>query len=334
MKILKDFSLKKLNSFSVEAKASYFLKTNSIEEIQELIRTDFLTKNKFFILGGGYNVLFTKNFDGIILKFIDNTIKIKQTDKETIFLVSAGVIWDDFVKKTVENQVVGFGNLAKIPGNVGSAAVQNIGAYGVEQCDFFKYLEAIDLTNGKKEIFDKKACKFEYRNSFFKNINNKFLITKVCYAFPKENKFCLNYPDLKKKLENKTITTKLVYQTVSEIRSEKLPDPEHTPNVGSFFKNPVIDVNLFNDLRKKYPEIKYFNTDSNDKIKIPAAWLIEKCNWKGKRIGNVGVYEKHSLIIISNGRATGKEIYDFAQKIISSVFEKFGINLEPEVVII
>ena len=332
MKIQNNYSLKKLNTFAVDVNTKYYIETSNIEVIKELINNKFLEKNNFFILGNGSNTLFRKNYDGIIIRYTANNIKIEKTSDKISCIVDAGMIWDDFIQITIKNNIIGFENLANIPSTVGAAAVQNIGAYGQEQSNYFDYLVAINLLNGKETIFYKKDCNFEYRNSIFKNINNIFLITKVCYSFPTKNTFCTNYPELLNKLENKILNSQLIYNTIVEIRNNKLPDINKYPNAGSFFKNPIVSYEQFNVLQKKHPNIKYFNT--KNEIKISAAWLIEQCNWKKKQTGKVSVYEKHSLIIINKKNATGQDIYNFSKKIVDSVYKKFNIILEPEIVLL
>ncbi len=333
MRIIKNYSLKNHNSFAVDAVAEKYMEFDSDEEIIQYVKNGNLTDKYFFILGGGTNTLFIKSFDGIVLKYMLDKIEIiKQSHDKIEFLVSANTSWDKFVNTVIDSGFNGIENLACIPGTVGAAAVQNIGAYGIEQDIFFKHLEAIDLRNGEKKIFNKNECCFGYRYSIFKNSQNPYLITKICYEFTLPCKYHIDYLDLKELLKNKKLSARSIYNAVAELRSQKLPDHREFPNAGSFFKNPVIDKKHFNNLIEKYPDIKYF--DNEHGVKISAAWLIENCGWKGKQIGGVGVSAKHSLIIINYLAVSGKEIYDFSKQIVASVHDKFNITLIPEVIII
>ena len=332
MIIKQNYSIKSLNSFAVDIKAAYYIETSDISDIISLIQQKFFNNKKFFILGTGSNTLFTKDFEGIIIKYTADNIQITNDTDGTYCLADSGMLWDDFVKISINNNIIGFENLAKIPSSVGAAAVQNIGAYGREQKDFFSYLEAVNLITGEKKKFTKQDCCFEYRSSIFKNINNNYLVVKVCYFFPKTNSYCINYPDLQKELNNKYLDLNTIYNTISDIRQNKLPDIKEYPNAGSFFKNPIISYDSFELLKKEYSDIKFF--DTGNAVKIPAAWLIEKCGWKNKQDSPVCVYEKHALIIVNKNNASGQDIYNFSQEIINSVKQKFNIELEPEVIIL
>ena len=356
MDIKENFSLKNFNSLKIDAKAKYFVVVNSINEIIKLISQKIFEKNNFIILGGGTNILFTKDFDGIVIKNnICNSLNFKNLETKIEILADSGIIFDELIQKEIEFQnnlkfrnnlksqnnfkinVFGLENLAKIPGNVGSAVVQNIGAYGVEQKDFFNYCKAINLISGEIKTFYKENCDFDYRFSIFKQENNPFFITEVCYMLDKLNKPNIEYPDLTKifnNLVNKIeISPKNIYNELEKIRKNKLPDVEKFPNVGSYFKNPIIEKKQFDELKSNFSDIKYFNSENNF-IKISAAWLIENCNLKGKKIKNVGIFDKHSLIIVNYGEATGQEVVYFSGFIIQEVEKKFGIKLEPEVVYI
>ena len=344
--IQENFSLKKYNSLKIDAKAKLFVSIKSLTQLKKLIKENYFINNKFIIIGEGTNILFTKDFDGIVVKNdFQKDFKIRNLNNFIQINSSSGIKFDvliqRFLKYQKENNMTIFGleNLAKIPGTVGSAVVQNIGAYGVEQKDFISFGIAIDLQTGEKEYFmdldDKQN--FGYRTSIFKQMETKYFIIEIAYSFRKSicEKPNLNYPALREKFENidlEEITPQLVYDTVSEIRKKKLPNIKKEPNAGSFFKNPIISKRKFNSLELKYPDIVFYNFE--DKIKISAAWLIEKCGLKGKRIGDVGISKKHSLILVNYGNATGKEVIGFAEFVIKTVNKKFRIMIEPEVIFV
>ncbi len=337
MKSIKNFQLKNINSFSVSAVAQEYIEIESPEELSTLIKNKIFEK-KYYIIGTGSNTLFTNDFPGTVIHYTAKNCEIisNPVSDSIDFIAEAGLLWDDFVQLAIENNTYGFENLADIPGTVGAASVQNIGAYGVDQSIFFKYLEAIDTTTGEKKIFQKHECDFSYRTSKFKTTKNKYFVIKVCYELSllgKKSVFCTSYPDLEHELEkNNKISPQIISEVIRKIRKSKLPNLQELPNAGSFFKNPIVTQDFFSKLVKKYPDIKFFNEGEN--IKISAAWLIEKCNWKGKRIGNTGTYEKHSLILVNYGNATGEEIFQLANNIILDVADKFNIKLEPEVIIL
>lgn len=334
MNILTDFSLKHLNTFQIDCKAKYFAEVGSQAEIQELITSEIFSREKVFVLGGGSNVLFTKNFDGLIIRPDFKGIEIhEETSEQIILKVGAGEIWEELVDYTVKNGWSGIENLAAIPGNVGAAPVQNIGAYGVELKDVFYSLIAFDLMDGTSRIFQKEDCRFDYRNSIFKSeLKNRYLIESVCLRLNKNAEPNISYQALNDYLKNNALVPNLksVYESIIKIRSLKLPDPKELGNAGSFYKNPVVEAHHFEDIQSKYPEIKYF-TQSNGTYKLAAAWLIESCGWKGKRIGSVGVHDKQALVLVNYGGGYGSQILSLSDQIIESVYQKFGIMLEPEV---
>ena len=281
-------------------------------------RKQFFSEKFYIIEQDKYSVY--KKFDGAVLKYTANNCEIIQNQESNsiCFIADAGLSWDSLVRKSIKSGASGMENLADIPGTVGAAAVQNIGAYGTEQANFFSYLEAIDLLTGKKITLKKNDCEFGYRTSKFKKNNCKFLITKVCYElklYNNQTKFNIDYPDLKYELEKlEEISPQIIYNTVKKIRNKKLPNLEELPNAGSFFKNPIINKTTFLKIQEKYPDIKFFGEGEN--IKISAAWLIEKCSWKGKRVKNSGTYKNHSLILVNYGDATGEEILQLSDNII------------------
>ena len=330
-------SLKNFNSFGVDAISSDFNVANSEQEIIE-----YLNEIKFsnpIILGGGTNILFKSNIDKSLLKIEIKGIKIiNETNNYVDVSVGAGEIWDNLVNWSIEKNYGGLENLSFIPGNVGSAPIQNIGAYGIELKDTFLQCRAISIDSGLLRIFEQKECDFSYRSSIFKEeLKNKYIISNVTFRLSKINhKINFSYEPLKIDLKNKSIsspTIKDISKSVIEIRSSKLPDPKVIGNCGSFFKNPIINKIDFKKLVENENDVPFFDISENE-IKIPAAWLIEKCGFKGLKVGNTGVHKKHALIIISNGKATGKEIFDFSQRIKNEVLRKFNILLEEEVNII
>ena len=330
-------SLKNYNSFGVDVISSNFNIANSEQEI-----IDFIKKNNIdepIILGGGTNILFKNNIDRNILKIQIKGIElINETEDYVIVSVGAGEVWNDFVNWTINNDYGGLENLTLIPGNVGSAPIQNIGAYGAELKDTFENCRAISVETGLLRIFKNTECKFSYRSSIFKEkLRNKYIISNVTFKLSKKNhQINFSYKPLEEIIKNNHIlnpTIKDISESVNKIRSSKLPDPKLIGNCGSFFKNPIIDKIDYKKLCKKEKNVPFYKTSEN-KIKIPAAWLIEKCGYKGIRDGNTGTHDKHALIIVNYGNASGYEIFKFSQKIKKDVLRKFNILLEEEVNII
>ena len=329
-------SLINLNTFGVNYFAEKFVNIITEEILKESINYIIKNKIKYFVLGGGSNILITKNIEGIVLFNQLKGIEITSEDENSaIIKVQSGVVWNDLVNWSIKNNLWGIENLILIPGTVGAAPIQNIGAYGVEIKDVFKSLTAYCFETREKIKFNKEDCSFGYRESVFKNkLKNKFFITEVEVELSKNKKPILNYEALNLELResNLPITLKNIGKIVSEIRNKKLPDPKKLGNSGSFFKNPIIDIGLLNEIKKKFPDVKYFS--HNNKIKISAGWLIEKCDWKGKKINNCGVYEKQALVLVNFGNSSGKEISDLSIKIKKDVKNKFNIDLIEEVQII
>ncbi len=337
MQKTKKTSLKSYNSFGVNAISTKFTIANSEQKI-----TEFLERISFsspIILGGGTNILFKNNIDTNIIKIEIKGITItSETSKHIDISVGAGEKWDDLVNWSIQRNYGGLENLSLIPGNVGSAPIQNIGAYGVELKDCFLRCRAVSVESGTIKIFNSNECDFSYRSSIFKkDLKNKYIISNVSFRLSKKNhKINLSYEPLKKHIINKNITEptiKDISNSVIEIRNSKLPDPKIIGNCGSFFKNPIISLIDFKKLNETQNNVPFFNV-SPDKVKVPAAWLIEKCGFKGKKEGNTGTHKAHALIIVNHGKATGKEIFNFAQKIKNAVLRKFNILLEEEVNII
>lgn len=326
-------SLKPYNSFGIDIKCEYLYHIYSTTDIFEFL---LLEEKNFIVLGGGSNLLFTKDFDGSVLKNEIKGIEIIDEDEDQILVrVGAGENWHQFVQWCVSHHLWGLENLSLIPGNVGAAPIQNIGAYGVEQNTCFHSLQAINADQGISEVIYNSDCKFGYRDSIFKSsAKGKYIITHVRYMLSKKPKPNLSYKEVAKYFEDRNMepSIKNISNAIIEIRNSKLPDPCVTGNAGSFFKNPVIEVDQFNALIEKHPEVVHYPTDH--KIKLAAAWLIDQCGFKGKIKGNTGSYKNQALIIINNGQATGAEIFNYSKEIQTAVFDKFGIELEAEVNII
>ena len=337
MQKINNTSLKNYNSFGIDAISSSFNIVNSELEITSFLKETNYTQP--IILGGGTNILFKNDVDKNILKINLKGIKIcNETNTYVDVSVGAGEKWDDLVKWSIAKNYGGLQNLSLIPGNVGSAPIQNIGAYGVELKETFLNCRAISIDSGSIKVFKNNECKFSYRSSIFKEeLKNKYIISNVTFRLSKkDHQINFSYEPLRDNLIKKNInipTIKDISNSVIEIRSSKLPDPKIIGNCGSFFKNPIISKIDFKNLNQKEKNIPFFNISFNE-IKIPAAWLIEKCGFKGIKEGNTGTHNKHALIIINLGNATGKEIFDFSQKIKKAVLRKFNILLEEEVNII
>lgn len=337
MQFHQNYNLQNLNTFNVLCVANYFVQCNSVDDLRDIIETPIFKENKFLILGGGSNVLFTKNFEGLVIQ--NNILGIDVTDENenTITLkVGSGVVWNDFVQHCVQKNYGGIENLSLIPGSVGASPIQNIGAYGAEVAQVIVDVEGIDVDKNEVKIIGNSACAFSYRDSIFKQaLKNKFIITSVSFKLQKHPVINIGYGDVAKRLshlKNEDITIKDVSNTIIEIRTQKLPNPSILGNAGSFFKNVVIDKSFFDSLVLKYPSIP--NYPFAEGVKIPTAWLIEQCGFKGLQIGNVGCYKNQPLVIVNYGGATGKEVFDYSTNVINAVYQKFGITLEREVNVI
>ncbi|MCF6269750.1 MAG: UDP-N-acetylmuramate dehydrogenase [Melioribacteraceae bacterium] len=333
-----NISLKPYNTFNVNAKAKYFAEVNNVSDLKTFLETPLFKNEKRLILGAGSNILFTKDFDGIVLKLNNSKIKlISETDDSVFIEVDAGVEWDSFVKYSIDKGLSGLENLSLIPGNVGAAPIQNIGAYGVEVKDLIESVNIIMLENHEEKTILNGDCSFGYRSSIFKNeFKNKIIITSVLFKFSKRNSINLEYAPLKNYFAEKNegeITSRNIRDAVISIRESKLPNPNEIGSAGSFFKNPIISKEKYDKLKTEYSDLFGFS-ESDLNIKISAGWLIEKCGFKGKRIGDVGVYDKQALVIVNYGNATGSEIVEFAEMIKSKVENKFNIKIINEVNIV
>lgn len=345
MALIENKSLKKLNTFGIDVSARYFTEFASIEDIKEIVSDAKFRSTKKLILGGGSNLLFTKDFDGLVLKNNMKGIELINEDAEYFYVKSAaGEVWHKFVMHCIENNYAGLENLSLIPGNVGASPMQNIGAYGVEIKDTFHELQAFHINDKAQHVFTNTDCKFGYRESVFKrDLKDQFIITSVTFKLKKEPVLNTSYGAIEKELDAMGVTTpsiQAISKAVCNIRSSKLPDPEVIGNAGSFFKNPVISAKKHKELKSKYPDmVSYtaaFSPDgkSGEKYKLAAGWLIEQCGWKGKTVGEAGVHKLQALVLVNYGNAKGSEIYDLSTKILESVKKKFDVDLEREVNII
>lgn len=339
MYIEQNYPLKDHHTFGTHVMAKAFTTLQNENDIYSLKSLKEKNKN-LLILGGGSNVLFLKDYDGIVVK---NELKeihiISETDQTVTIKVASGVNWHDFVLHCVNNHWGGIENLSLIPGTVGAAPMQNIGAYGVEVKNVIQEVIAYDIDQQSWITFTNQECNFAYRESIFKHTahKNRYFIAYVVFVLKKKpHTFQTGYGDIQKTLELleiKELSIQAISEAVIYIRSQKLPNPKILGNAGSFFKNPEIDIETFHLLQKEYPHIPYYRI-GEDKIKIPAAWLIEQCGWKGLKVGNTGNHSQQSLVIVNYGNATGEEILDHSIKVENSVLDKFGIEIKPEVNII
>jgi len=334
LSIKRDHSLKNLNTFGLDARCKYFFEPSNVFQLNQIFSSSSIQGEEVFVLGGGSNVLFTGDYDGLIIHPLFRGIKILFEDEQSVDLeVMAGENWDNFVDYCLERNFAGFENLILIPGNVGAAPIQNIGAYGIEQRDHFKSLTAFDMKERKLLEFNKEECEFGYRSSRFKREKGRYLIVSVIYHLKKCALPDINYAALQQYFQSQQIFPDSIHkvaEAVRFIRRSKLPDPDALGNAGSFFKNPVVNLDVFEKIRLKNDQMPYYLL-SGDQVKIPAGWLIEKCDWKGKRLGNAGVHEKQALVIVNYGGATGSQILELSNRIRESVKQTFGIELEPEV---
>ncbi|HHX32440.1 MAG TPA: UDP-N-acetylmuramate dehydrogenase [Bacteroidales bacterium] len=329
MKVHNNIQLQNYNSFNTKSIAKLFCEPETQEDISDLLRT--YSKEKKLILGAGYNLFFTKDFNGLVIKPSIKGIKIVSEDDSSVIIeAGAGVEWDILVEDCVSKGYAGLENLSLIPSSVGASPIQNIGAYGSEAKDTIILVKTVDLQTGKYQEFTNSECQFGYRNSIFKQ-TNRYIITSVVFKLSKSFTYKEKYIDLSRELVNiDSPTIKQVRDAIVKIRTRKLPDTKILPNAGSFFKNPVLTEDEKNSLQKTVLDAPIYNIGDN-KFKTSAAFLIEKAGFKGKRNGMVGTYEHHALVIVNYGTNNGKEISDFASQIQQEVLKRFCINLEPEV---
>jgi UDP-N-acetylmuramate dehydrogenase len=336
LKIFKDISLRKYNTFGFDYRADCLISVKTEKEAISVLSSHKSLKNPLLVIGGGSNLLFTSDFKGTILRPEMVGIRIERQDKEYVTIsAGAGVIWDNLVEWTVNKGYSGLENLSLIPGMVGASPVQNIGAFGVEAKDVTERVRAVSIVDGSVKEFSNQDCQFGYRYSIFKNeLKSKYLVTRVYFKLSIKPFLQLGYGSLKNETEKLgALNLQNVRRAVINIRRNKLPDPGILGNAGSFFKNPVVSNSKSENLKGKYPDIPtYENKDEG--VKLAAGWLIDQCGWKGKRIGDAGVHENQALVIVNYGNATGTEIYNLSDSIRKSVYEKFGIELEREVEVI
>ncbi len=336
--IKSDVDLKPLNTLKVSAQGRYLACIRRTEELQEILGDDRWSQEKKFILGGGSNVLFTGDFDGLIIHVaIEGKEVVDENNKNVRIKVGAGENWHETVRYCVGMGWGGIENLSLIPGTVGAAPIQNIGAYGVELQDVFESLTAVEIDTGQPRTFEKADCSFGYRDSIFKQeLRGEYVVTDVTLKLSKQPEVNTSYGAIREKLKEKDIsepTISEISKVVIEIRNSKLPDPTRLANAGSFFKNPVVNTEVFENLKETHPSIPGYPVDE-EHVKVPAGWLIEQAGWKGKVVGNVGTYRQQALVIVNHGRASGREILQLSEKIQQSVKEKFDIALVPEVNIV
>lgn len=330
----KNFPLKDHNSFGINVNASLYAAPESVDELGLLMEQYDFNNNPSLVIGEGTNLLFTRNFEGLVLRPSFKGIRIISENNDHVLVeVGACENWDQWVQYALHQGWYGIENLSLIPGSVGASPVQNIGAYGVEMKDRFAGLEAWDLKERRTVRMEPVECQFGYRSSIFKSeYPGRFIITHVVFSLLKSPELQLDYGQVREAFNAAGgITPDDLREVIIAIRSRKLPDPSSIGNAGSFFKNPVIPVTLFDDLRKGYSEIPFFRTNDEGLVKVPAAWLIEKSGWKGKRQGNVGSWPGQPLVIVNYGGASGQEIFDFSEELRQDVHRKFGILLEREV---
>lgn len=324
----KNISLKKFNTFGIDAIARDFIEYTQAEDLPAVF--NLVKDAKYFHLGGGSNVLFTKNFEGTILHSkIMGCEVLSETGSDVILKVGAGVIWDDFVEYCVSKNLSGAENLSLIPGEVGASAVQNIGAYGVEAKDLIQTVYCYDVEDGKFKEIDVSDCCYGYRSSMFKS-NKNLVVTHVAYRLSKTFSPNLAYGNISSRLNDpEKVTLRELRDTIIAIRNEKLPDPKVMGNAGSFFMNPVVPQEVFQNLADKYPTMPHYAATNG--VKIPAGWLIEQCGWKGQSLGNAGVHKNQALVLVNLGGASAEEILNLSSRIVEDVKMKFGISIHPEV---
>ncbi|MDA3930371.1 MAG: UDP-N-acetylmuramate dehydrogenase [Prolixibacteraceae bacterium] len=335
IRLIDNFDLTTYNSFNLKVNTDRFFEFTEVEELQFFLQTEKLPE-KYLVLGGGSNLLFQNNFEGLLIHPNLQGVGEINEDRNYIYLeAGCGVEWDDLVRLSVQYELSGLENLSLIPGNVGAAPVQNIGAYGVEAKDRIHLVRGVNLESNEVVEFTNEECKFGYRNSIFKNeLKNKVVVTSVVFKLDKFPEFNLEYGALKSEVDKLgEVNTSNVRQTVISIRESKLPDPAKVGNAGSFFKNPIVSNDFANRLKTTFKDLPVY-ASSEEQTKLAAGWLIEKCGWKGFREGDVGVHPNQALVIVNYGNAKGEQLVHLSTQIKNSVFEKFGVQLDTEVNII
>ena len=334
MNIQHNYPLLAHNTFGMDVEASVFVEYESVTELKEILLHQLCPDGKWLHIGGGSNLLFTGDFDGMILhSAIKGFEVVSENEDEVLVRAGAGEVWDDFVAYTVEKGWYGAENLSLIPGEVGASAVQNIGAYGVEAKDLIVKVDTLEVETAKERVFGNEECGYAYRESVFKHaLKGKYIVTHVTYRLSKHPSYRLDYGNVRAELEKRgcELTLENVRQTIIDIRESKLPDPKVQGNAGSFFMNPIVPRPLFEELQDKYPSMPFYEVDA-ERVKIPAAWMIDQCGWKGKQLGRAGVHNKQALVLVNCGGATGQEIIALSEEIQRSVLDKFGVRISPEV---
>jgi len=334
LQIQENISLKPYNSFGIDVKAKFFVEIFNEDDLAKLFENDLAHKQKLLIVGGGSNILFTQNFDGLVIKMSIKGIESKIEEDKVLVTAGAGEVWNDFVNYCVAYGFAGVENLSLIPGTVGASPIQNIGAYGVELKDVFESCTAFEIRTGIIKTFAFADCHFGYRESIFKSeLRGQYIITSVTFKLATEAEINTSYGAIETELQKRGIIAPNIADVsaaVSHIRVSKLPDPSTIGNAGSFFKNPVIEKHEFADVVAKHPDVVHYPT-ADDKIKLAAGWLIEQCGWKGKIVGETGTWKNQALVLVNHGNATGTEVFNFSAQIIDSVKSTFGVTLEREV---
>lgn len=327
------YNLLSHNTFGIQAFCREFREYESVEALQELLPG--VTSGRWLQIGGGSNLLFTRDFDGVILHSrIRGIFEVRRSDDSVWLRAGAGEVWDDFVAWCVSRHFYGLENLSLIPGEVGASAVQNIGAYGAEAGQFITEVEAVEAATGKLRVFSHEECCYAYRSSVFKHeLRGQFIVTHVTYRLPLRFAPDLEYGAIRRELAARSIppesvTAELLRQLIIEVRRAKLPDPAEVGSAGSFFMNPVVSREKFGELQCRYPDIPHYEVA--DGVKIPAGWMIEQCGWKGRSLGRAGVYSKQALVLVNLGGATGEDIVRLSEAVRRDVREKFGIDIQPE----
>ncbi len=333
-----DISLRPFNTFGIDAKASTYLEVTSVDDLFQVFNNMELMAQSRLVIGGGSNLLLTDHFSGLVLRMAMKGIRVEREDADAVYVrAKAGEKWHDLVSWTLEQGYGGLENLSWIPGTVGAAPVQNIGAYGAELKDCFHSLTAFDFRDGKVIELGKPDCQFAYRHSIFKTyFKDRFVILDVCFALPKAWKPNVAYAEVEKELAVRKMTNPTaseISQVIIDIRQRKLPDPAVTGNAGSFFKNPTVHEKKLRELKEDHPAIPAYEQHDGT-FRLAAGWLIDQCGWKGKHYGNAGVCETQALVLVNRGNASGKEIAELSEAIKKDVFDKFGIRLEPEPVFV
>ena len=335
--LLSDHSLRALNTFGFDARARWFCEIESPEQFGAALRDPRVAGLPHLVLGGGSNLVFTRDFDGLVMRVaLAGKRLVREDDQAWYVEAAAGERWHEFVAWTLAQGFPGLENLALIPGTVGAAPVQNIGAYGLEMAERFASLCAVELATGELHEFDVEQCRFGYRDSFFKQEGRgRFAITSVTFRLPKAWAPRADYADVARALDSThaSVSPQAIFDAVVSVRRAKLPDPAALGNAGSFFKNPVVDASTFEALREREPQIVSYR-QSDGRVKLAAGWLIDRCGWKGRAIGAAAVHERQALVLVNRGGATGAQVLALAQAIQADVRERFGVELEPEPVVL